>query len=104
MIVTLATIPAIVALVTLAKDLGLPSRLGPLVALVFGVALSLLEALTLNSGQLSAWYEPVAQGVILGLSASGLYDGARVISEKKEYRGRHATPEEEEDTSQGTLF
>lgn len=80
MITTLATIPAIIALVNLSKELGLPPKLSPLLAIVLGILLSLLEALTLNSGSLASWYEPVSLGIILGLSASGLYDGARIIS------------------------
>lgn len=80
-VTSLATVPAVIALVTLAKDLGLPSRLSPVVALVLGVALSLFAALAVGDG--GNWYEPVAKGVILGLSASGLYDGARAIGTKK---------------------
>ncbi|AVJ51016.1 holin [Microbacterium phage Pajaza] len=80
-ITTIATVPAVIALVTLVKDLGLPSRLSPLAALVLGVALSLFAALAI--GEVVNWYEPVAKGIILGLSASGLYDGARSIGTKK---------------------
>ncbi|QDF15754.1 holin [Microbacterium phage Finny] len=65
---------------TLFKDLGLPSKLSPLVAVVLGVALTILGALSL--GTVSNWYETVSLGVILGLSASGLYDGARAIGNK----------------------
>lgn len=78
-ITTLATVPAVIALVTLFKDLGLPSKLGPLAAVVLGVLLSVLSALAV--GPITAnWYETVSVGVILGLSASGLYDGAKAIS------------------------
>lgn len=79
-IATLATVPAVIALVTLFKDLGLPSKLSPLLAVVLGVALSVLGALSL--GTVANWYETVSLGVILGLSAAGLYDGARAIGNK----------------------
>ncbi len=80
-ITTLATVPAVIALVTLFKDLGLPPKLSPLLAVVLGVALSVLAALSL--GTVANWYETVSMGVILGLSAAGLYDGARAIGGSK---------------------
>lgn len=76
-IALVATVPAVIALVTLAKDLGLPSKLSPLLAVVLGVALSLFSAAAL--GGITNFYEPIALGLILGLSASGLYDGAKAI-------------------------
>ncbi|AXH48597.1 holin [Microbacterium phage Sansa] len=79
-VATLATVPAVIALVTLFKDLGLPSKLSPLVAVVLGVALSVLSALAL--GPIGNLYETISLGVILGLSAAGLYDGARAIGNK----------------------
>lgn len=36
-VTAIATVPAVLALVTLAKDLGMPSRLAPVLALVLGV-------------------------------------------------------------------
>ena len=77
---SIATIPAVIALVTLVKDLGLPSRLSPLLALLLGVALSVFNALAI--GPVTDWYGTIAMGLILGLSASGLYDGARAIGGK----------------------
>uniref|UniRef100_A0AAU6R610 Holin n=1 Tax=Micrococcus phage Olihed TaxID=3092209 RepID=A0AAU6R610_9CAUD len=80
-ITTLATVPAVIALVTLIKDLGLPAKLAPLAAVVLGVVLSVLAALAL--GPVGNWYETVSLGVILGLSAAGLYDGAKAIGSKQ---------------------
>lgn len=101
-VTTLATVPAVIALVTLIKDLGLPAKFAPLAAVVLGVALSVLAALSL--GSVANWYETVSLGVILGLSAAGLYDGARVIGTKSYsgYKGRHAAPEES--STQDTPF
>lgn len=82
-VTTLATVPAVIALVTLAKDLGLPTRLSPLLAVVLGVVVSLFDLFATGSvlGTQSV-LQTVGTGVILGLSASGLYDGARVLSPK----------------------
>lgn len=97
LITTLATVPAVIALVTLAKDLGLPSRLSPLLAVVLGVALTLIDGLA--RGQVFDLPGVLAvggTGLILGLSASGLYDGAKAVGSKKreeEYIPEHAAPE-----------
>lgn len=83
-ITTLATVPAIIALVTMAKDLGLPARLSPLLAVVLGVALAVFDGIataTYIDGQ--GYAQLVATGVVLGLGAAGLYDGARVIGSNR---------------------
>lgn len=69
-IITLASIPAILALTNLAKALGLSGKISALLAVVLGVALAV------GQHELSAygWYQAAAQGMILGLSAAGLYD------------------------------
>ena len=69
-VTTIATVPAVVALVTLFKDLGLPGKFAPLMAVALGVVLSVFSALSV--GAVTDWYEPVAMGIILGLSAAGL--------------------------------
>mgnify|MGYP000992648862 FL=1 len=66
----LLTVPAIVALTNLAKRTGLPSRSAPLVSVLVGVAVACGDAYSTGSGYLDA----VARGIILGLTASGLYD------------------------------
>ena len=66
----LLTVPAIVALTNLAKRAGLPSRWAPLVSVLVGVAVACGDAYSTGSGYLDA----VARGIILGLTASGLYD------------------------------
>lgn len=69
-ILTLASVPAIIALTNLAKGLGLNGRWSALLAVVLGVALNL--AAWAWAGQ--AWYSFAVEGVILGLGASGVYD------------------------------
>lgn len=66
----LLTVPAIVALTNLAKRTGLPSRWAPLVSVLVGVAVACGDAYSTGAGYLGA----VARGIILGLTASGLYD------------------------------
>ena len=73
-VTALATAPAVLALVTLAKDLGLPTRLAALTAVVLGVGLSVADHALAGSGAYSA----VATGLLLGLGAAGLYDTARI--------------------------
>lgn len=66
----LLTVPAIVALTNLAKRTGLPAKLAPLVSVLAGVAVACGDAYSTGSGYLDA----VARGIVLGLTASGLYD------------------------------
>lgn len=78
-VTTLATAPAVLALVTLAKDLGLPARYAALTAVVLGVGLSVADHALAGSGAYSA----AASGLILGLGAAGIYDTARIIAPDK---------------------
>lgn len=99
----LLTVPAIVALTNLAKRTGLPSRLAPLVSVLAGVAVACGDAYSTGSGYLDA----VARGIVLGLTASGLYDlmpgdpkaSTVNVYGKDSVRGRHsaspAAPEPE---------
>lgn len=66
----LLTVPAIVALTNLVKRTGLPSRWAPVVSVLVGVAVACGDAYSTGAGYLDA----VARGIILGLTASGLYD------------------------------
>lgn len=96
----LLTVPAIVALTNLAKRTGLPSRLAPLVSVLAGVAVACGDAYSTGSGYLDA----VARGIVLGLTASGLYDlmpgepkAATVnVYGKDSVRGRHSAGQEAE--------
>ena len=75
-IVTLATIPAILGLVNLAKQFGIVGRWSALLAVLLGVLIAVVEYLTGADVLVTAGgiYGAVATGVILGLSAAGLYD------------------------------
>ena len=69
-IVLLASVPAIVAVVNLAKRLGLSGEASLALAVVLGVIFALGDHLWGTTG----WYAAASQGLILGLGAAGLYD------------------------------
>lgn len=74
-VLTLATIPAILALVELAKRVGLRASWATLLAVVLGVVLQCLDYGFLTVGHSpQGWYGAIATGLMLGLSAAGLYD------------------------------
>lgn len=69
--ITLATAPAVMALVGLAGDAGLPKRLAAPLAVILGVALALVDHCFAGSGV----YGAVADGLLLGLGAARLSGG-----------------------------
>ena len=73
-VTALATAPAVLALVQLAKDAGLPTKAAAPLAVVLGVLLAVADHTLAGTGLYSA----VSSGLILGLAAAGLYDAARV--------------------------
>ena len=68
-------IPIILALTELAKRMGTPARLAPVAAIVLGVVMAFLSAG--SSGTFSI--EQALQGLVWGLSASGLWSGGKAI-------------------------
>lgn len=74
-LVFLATLPAILALVDLLKKLGLPSKAALLVAVLLGVGLSVSDHLWAAD----PLYQAIAQGLILGLGAAGVYNVAATV-------------------------
>ncbi len=83
--IALATTPAVLALVGLAKDLGLPARLAAPAAVVLGVVLAVGDHALGSSGL----YAAVADGLLLGLGAAGLYDAARLAGGAAPTGARH---------------
>ena len=69
-IVLLASVPAIVAVVNLAKRLGLSGEGSLVLAVVLGVAFSVAEYVWGGTGL----YDAASSGLILGLGAAGIYD------------------------------
>ena len=103
----LLTVPAIVALTNLAKRTGLPAKLAPLVSVLAGVAVACGDAYSTGSGYLDA----VARGIVLGLTASGLYDlmpgetKATTVNVYGRQKGKHSeapsAPEAETEADSG---
>ena len=79
-IVSIATVPAIVALVNLGKRFGLDGKWAILLAVALGVLLSL--AMWAWSDE--PWFGAASSGLLLGLGASGLYDLTNQASTKVE--------------------
>ena len=80
-IVTIASIPAILALVQLAKAFGVAGKWSTLLAVVLGVVLQAGDAAFVSGASTPAeWWAAIGTGLILGLSAAGLYDAARIAS------------------------
>lgn len=79
--VTLASIPAILALVQLAKTFGVQGKWSTLLAVLLGIVLQLGDAAFISGATTPAdWYQAFGVGLILGLSAAGLYDTAKIAS------------------------
>lgn len=69
-ITLIATVPAIVALVNLGKKLGLTGNSSAVLAVCLGVVINVANTTFADSNT----YQSAIQGLILGLSAAGLYD------------------------------
>ena len=70
LVTSIATVPAIVAIVNLAKRVGLPNNAALILAVVLGVALSVATWAWADY----AWFTAASSGLILGLGAAGVYD------------------------------
>lgn len=69
-----AILPIIMGIVEVFKRIGLPSKYSPLIAVALGIVISIFYLnLTIK--------EEILIGVILGLSASGLYSGSKNLVE-----------------------
>ena len=91
-------IAVIVGLVEVLKQAGLPKKASPLVALAFGVAGGVIY---LFPGDVKAG---IFMGLVMGLSASGLYSGGKALLDGKkenEYKNEEVIVEEEEDIHGG---
>lgn len=75
--ITTAIITAIViGLVQAAKQLGLPTKYAPLTAIVLGVACTMVAAFFTASAGI------IFTGLVIGLSACGLYSGVKTTAGK----------------------
>ena len=76
-ITTLVSVPAILAVVNLLKDLGLPAKLAPVAAILAAVAFSVAQ------GQFgdTPLYMQISSGIIMALAAAGVYDTTKTPTE-----------------------
>ena len=75
-ITLIASVPAIVALVNLAKRLGLSDELALVASVGLGVVINTANFyLGANGG-----YQAAVEGLLLGLAAAGLYDVAKTAA------------------------
>lgn len=80
----IAIVPLIVGLVEVGKRLGLGSELAAPLAVALGVAISLGYRAATGLPQGAEWFGAVIVGLALGLSAAGLYSGAKKAMESGE--------------------
>lgn len=66
--IELATVSSVVAAVNLAKKAGIPKVLNGVLAIILGIAFTLLVD---GTGNVSA---SISKGIVLGLGASGAHD------------------------------
>ncbi len=75
-----AAVPLIVALIEGAKQAGLPPRWAAGAAIALGLLVSLGYQAVDGPVDARAWLDAVVVGLALGLSAAGLYSGARAAA------------------------
>lgn len=91
--IMIAGLPAsgvIVALVEGAKRLGLPVRWAPLLAVCLGLLCGVLAQLAAVAPHVHRWYAAAGGGIIVGLSAAGLYSGAKALAEPRNNDGTNS--------------
>lgn len=83
LVTAIATPAAVVAIITVAKDLGLPAKVSPLLAVTTGILLNLLDSAVSGVLTQHTVLASVSQGLILGLTACGVYDIAKTVTDKR---------------------
>lgn len=73
---TILSIPAVVAIVTLLKSMGVVGKWAMLAAVIVAVVLNVADYLWATSGL----YGAAVAGLLLGLAAAGLYDTAKAAA------------------------
>lgn len=68
----IALVPLVVSIIEVTKQVGLPTKLAPLLALFLGLG----SGFVLHSANLA---KALVTGVMIGLSASGLYSVGKTI-------------------------
>lgn len=65
-------VPIVVGLVQVFRKAGLPTKLAPMTAIILGIACAV--------GLASYDFTSVLAGVVVGLTASGLYSGVKTVT------------------------
>jgi hypothetical protein len=78
----IAIIPIITILVDVIKKAGLPKKFAPLISLILGVIFGLVFE---NNGDIR---NAIITGLIMGMSASGLYSGGKEASKAARQKQR----------------
>lgn len=74
-VTSIATVAVVLALVNVAKEFGVKGKWATLLAVFFGLALSILEyVFTADVVTMQGFYQAFAVGLIMGLTAAGVYD------------------------------
>lgn len=89
-IVALPATGVIVALVEGAKRLGLPARWAPLLAVALGLACGVLAHVAVVAPSAAGWLDAASGGIVLGLTAAGLYSGAKAVVAAENSRGMNS--------------
>lgn len=72
------SVPIVIALVQLAKNMGLPGKWAPVISLVLGLFFAFGTVLAVPDPY-QHWFVTILSGCMLGLSASGLYSGVQAF-------------------------
>ena len=75
-LVTVLSVPAIVAIVTVIKSLGVAGKYSLVAAIAVAVVLNVINYEFAANGL----YEAVINGLLVGLSAAGVYDVAKTAA------------------------
>jgi hypothetical protein len=93
--VLVAGVPAsivIVLLVEVCKRCGVHRKFAPVLSIGFGIGLMVVTQVVRAVPALRAWYEAAGAGLMLGLSACGLYSGGKAMIVKRVGRYRELGP------------
>ena len=74
-VTSIATVAVVLALVNVAKEFGVKGKWATLLAVFFGIILSVLEyVFTADVVTMQGLYQAFAVGLLIGLTAAGVYD------------------------------
>lgn len=69
--IILAAVPVVIGVTAAIREIGIPSKYAPLLAIAFGMTFMSLTGIV--------WQVAVVQGIIVGLMASGLWSGSKAL-------------------------